>query len=109
MTNYQPGDLILVGNPFVGSAATKDRPALVILDTGDNDLVVARVTTRIHSTPQDVEITDWQAAGLLALSYVRLHKLATLEKNLVRRHLGHLTPGDQQKVSDVMHQTYGTW
>src|SRR4051812_13102044 len=50
---------------------TKTRPALVILDTGDADLVVARVTTQAVSAAQDVPITDWQGAGLLAAPIVR--------------------------------------
>jgi len=109
MTNYQPGDLVLIAFPYAGGARTKNRPALVILDTGDVDIVVARVTTRIYQTSYDVTITDWHGAGLLAPSVVRLHKLATLEKALIRRHLGRLQQADHQKVSTVMRQIYGTW
>jgi mRNA-degrading endonuclease toxin of MazEF toxin-antitoxin module len=49
-TTFQPGDLVLVAFPFVGSAQSKRRPALVILDTGDDDIVVARVTTQLART-----------------------------------------------------------
>ena len=65
-TSYQAGDLILVDFPFAGGRQVKTRPALVILDTGDADLVVARVTTQAVSSSHDVPIIDWQAAGLLA-------------------------------------------
>jgi mRNA interferase MazF len=109
MTTYQPGDLVLVGFPFVGSSTIMDRPALVILDTGDNDLLVARVTTKVYSTPHDVVINGWQTTGLLAPSWVRLHKLATLAKALVRRTLGRLSQADLQNVSTVMQRVYGTW
>ncbi len=108
-TTYQAGDLILVDFPFVGGRQTRTRPALVILDTGDADLVVARVTTQSVSASQDVLITDWRGAGLLAASTVRLHKLATLEKSLVHRVLGSLQPVDRNQVSAVMKQLYGNW
>lgn len=108
-TNYQPGELVLVTFPFAGSTQTKNRPALVILDTGNADVVVARVTTQMHQTPYDLPITDWQGAGLLAPSVVRLHKLATLEKALIRRRLGKLQQPDHQRVSALMRQTYGSW
>src|SRR5262245_46754553 len=108
-TNFQPGDLVLVDFPFVGGKVTKTRPALVILDTGDADLVVARVPPQSVSASLDVQITDWHGAGLLAASIVRLHKLATLEKSLVHRTLGSLQPGDRMKVSAVMSQVYGNW
>jgi hypothetical protein len=51
-------------------------------------VVVARITTQLHPTPCDVLLTDWQSAGLLAPSMVRLHKLATPEKGFVHRALG---------------------
>jgi mRNA interferase MazF len=98
-----------VAFPYSGGTQTKNRPALVILDTGDMDIVVARVTTQPYATALDVAMQDWRAAGLLAPSFVRLHKLATLEKSRVRRQLGSLQPVDRQQVSAVMRGTYGSW
>jgi mRNA interferase MazF len=111
MTTYQPGDLVLVDFPFTSGAGQQHatRPALVILDTEDDDVVVARVTRQTHSTPHDIPITDWRGAGLLAASIVRLHKLATLEKDLIHRRLGSLQPLDRTQVSQAMRQTWGTW
>jgi mRNA interferase MazF len=109
MTTYQPGDVVLVAFPHTGKTRTKNRPALVILDTGDADVVVARVTTQLHQTPYDVVITDWQSAGLLAPSIVRLHKLATLEKTIIRKRLGQLQSADRQRVATVIRHIYGTW
>lgn len=109
MTNYQPGDLVVIAFPYARGTQTKNRPALVLLDTGNSDIVVARVTTQMHQTPYDVLVTNWQGAGLLAPSVVRLHKLATLEKVIVRNRLGNLQSADRQQVSAVMRQTYGSW
>ena len=50
-TNYLPGDLVLVDFPFTTSGPGKPRPALVVLDAGDADLVLARVTTQPKNTP----------------------------------------------------------
>ena len=41
-TSYQPGEVVLVAFPFTGGPHVKRRPALVILDSGDADVVVAR-------------------------------------------------------------------
>jgi mRNA interferase MazF len=109
MTTYQAGDLVLAKLPFTGGTGGKVRPALVVLDTGDADVVVARVTTQTAVAPLDVSLTDWQASGLLAASVVRLHKLATIEKALVIRVLGQLQPGDRQRVAAVLQQTFGSW
>jgi mRNA interferase MazF len=109
MTVYEAGDVVLVAFPFSSASSLKARPALVVLDTGDNDVVVARVTTQLHRTPCDVSLTDWQGAGLLAPSTVRLHKLATLEKGLVHRALGTLQPADRTAIAAVLRQTFGNW
>jgi mRNA interferase MazF len=107
--NYQAGDLLLILFPQTGAGKPALRPALVILDTGDAAVLVARVTTKGPTTPFDVPITDWHGAGLIAPSLVRLHKLATLEKTLVQRRLGGLQPSDRSQVSLVIRQTYGNW
>ena len=109
MTVCQPGDVVLVAFPFSGGSSVKARPALVLLDTGDSDVVVARITTQLRPTPCDVFLTDWQGAGLLAPSMVRLHKLATLEKGLVHRALGSLQSPDRAAVAAVLRQTFQNW
>ncbi|MGA8346262.1 MAG: hypothetical protein WB773_00450, partial [Isosphaeraceae bacterium] len=53
-TSYLPGDLVLVDFPFTTSGPGKPRPALVVLDTGDADVVLARVTTQPKSTPYGI-------------------------------------------------------
>ncbi len=108
-TTYQSGDLVLVDFPFTVSGPGKPRPALVILDTGDADVLLARVTTQVQNTPFDVVIADWQQAGLLAPSTVRLHKLATLAKSRVRRHLGSLTGNDRQSAAAVLAHIAASW
>lgn len=109
MTTYRPGELVLVAFPFTGSAQAKYRPALVILDTGDPDVVVARVTTQRYFTTHDVAIAQWRAAGLLAPSVVRLHKLATLDKSVLGRVLGALEAADRRRVAAVLRTTYSRW
>ena len=66
----------------------------MLFDAGDNDLVVARVTSQSARTEFDVPISRWRDAGLLAASTARLHKLATVEKRLVRKMLGRLDDTD---------------
>lgn len=51
----------------------------------------------------DVEIIEWQKAGLMRPSVVRLHKINTVEKRLLERQLGTLQANDWEKVC----QNYG--
>lgn len=102
MTSCQTGDIVLVSLPDSSGSMGKQRPALVIADTADDDILVARITTQLYSSQFDIKLNDWQIEGLLAQSVVRLHKLATIEKRLVSRKMGVLTPSDRFAVKPVM-------
>ncbi|WP_339384291.1 type II toxin-antitoxin system PemK/MazF family toxin [Microcoleus sp. LEGE 07076] len=91
---------------FAGTTETKRRPGLILLDTGDEDTIVAKITSQIPRTTFDVEIQEWQQAGLKRPSVVRLHKLNTLQKSLVERRLGILTPDDLAQVRDRVKQIW---
>ena len=106
MTVYDSGEILLLRFPFTDGSGGKQRPALVLLDTNDGDIIVARITTKSHSTGHDVALEDWVAAGLLAASTVRLHKLATLETSVVKRSLGNLTPTDFATVTAQLAQLF---
>ncbi len=69
-------------------------------------MVVARITTQAFSTEFDVAVVEWRKAGLLAPSTMRLHKLATLEKNGVRRRLGRLQEADQGAFWKAFRRVY---
>jgi mRNA interferase MazF len=77
-----------------------------LLDTGDQDLLVARITTQAIRSRYDVVISEWAKAGLLAPSVVRLDKLATLERTQVRRLLGRLSDADWSAVRTVLRQEF---
>ena len=97
-TNYEFGEIVLVDFPQSGLAQRKRRPALVILDIGDADIVLAPVTTRKQIAQGDCKLRDWQNSGLLRESWVRLAKVACLEKIDIVRRLGRLTYHDRNKV-----------
>jgi len=106
MQNYQSGKVLLLALPFADVTTSKLRPVLVLLDTGDEDIVVARVTSQITRTVFDVEIVEYEQAGLLRLSVVRLHKVNTIEKRLVNRRLGILTASDWTQVREKIQQIW---
>ena len=103
MNTYQFGDLVLVPFPFTDQTATKQRPAVVIssadLNTQRPDLIVMAVTSQLKpsATLGEVEIVEWQKAGLLKPSVIK-PVIATLEKSLVRKQLGTLEPKDNESL-----------
>jgi mRNA interferase MazF len=105
----KPGDIVLVDFPFVSGNETRRRPALVILDTGNADLIAARVTSQARQDAFDVEIVDWRGAGLVLPSVARLHKLATLDRSMIVRTLGHLQTTDRQSVARILATLFSEW
>lgn len=65
-------------------------PAIVLYDSDDQDVLVARITTQEYTTETDYKILQWKKCGLLGESYIRLAKLATIEKRFVIKQLGTL-------------------
>ena len=82
------GDIVLLRFPFTDNKTFKKRPALIINDFDDGDVVVCRITSQIYHTQNDVLIDDWKKSGLKLPSVIRVHKLATLEKDLVEVAMG---------------------
>jgi mRNA interferase MazF len=106
MKTYVSGEVLLLSFPFSDGSGSKRRPALVLLDTGDDDIIVALITSQAQRTKFDVVLHEWQSAGLMLPSVVRVHKLATLQRNLVDRSLGQLTSDDWTNVQAAIFQLW---
>ncbi len=77
MTDYKPGDVILVPYPFAERAGGKKRPALVVSSLEYNqatgELVIAQITGRLSAAlrPGDHRIESWREANLPRPALVR--------------------------------------
>ena len=96
------GDIVLLKFPFTDGIHYKRRPALVINDFKDGDIIVCRITSKIYETSFDVYIDNWEKSGLKLPSVIRVHKLATLEKNMVDSLMGRLDDSTKEKVKTVI-------
>lgn len=84
------GDIVLLKFPFTDGKTIKKRPALVLKDFEDGDILVCRITSQLYDTEYDVLIKNWQQAGLKLPSVIRVHKVATLEKNMIEAVMGNI-------------------
>lgn len=85
------GDVILVRFPFSDIETTKKRPALVLTESMRSPrnllVTVAMITSQIEALrlEGDVLLGNWQEAGLLHPSLLRMAKVATVDGDLVDR------------------------
>jgi mRNA interferase MazF len=103
---FTQGDLLLVTLVFSDGSGAKRRPVMVVYDSGDEDLLVAPVTSHPLRSIRDVALARWQEAGLRLPSCVRLEKLATVAKSTMIRSLGKLPPDALAQVKTVLKQYF---
>jgi mRNA interferase MazF len=88
MNIIETGTIVLLKFPFTDRISYKLRPALVIKDLEDGDLLVCRITSKIYQSKYDIYLDDWLKYGLKLPSIVRVHKMATLEKDMMVSTMG---------------------
>jgi len=94
----QLGEIVLLRMEFHQTAGGKVRPAVVLLDAGDDDFVAAPVTSRPRISEYDLPVQEWKSAGLNVPSFIRVHKLSVLPKSGIVRRLGMLTKPDRDAL-----------
>lgn len=102
MERLRFGDIVLLKFPFTDSKTFKRRPALIINDFNDDDIIVSRITSHIYQTKNDIKIDTWKESGLRLPSAIRVHKLATLEKNMVELVMGKIDNSIKEKVKEIL-------
>ncbi len=105
MTEYKFGDVVLIAFHQV-DGNRKQRPALVILDVGDDDIVLAPITTTKRKGRGDYKVKNWSESGLLLHSWVRLAKIACLGKIEINKQLGICSADDKKNLIVIWNKIY---
>ena len=102
----RPGEIVLIRIGFHETPGGKLRPAVVLLDSGDDDFVAAPVTSRFRVSDFDVPIHQWRETGLNTASTIRVHKLTVLAKGEIVRRLGDLAAPDRAALAEVLRRAF---
>ena len=105
MTKYKFGDVVLA-TFYQTDGNRKRRPAMVILDIGDDDIILAPITSSERKNKGDYKIKNWKQSGLLLGSWLRLAKIACLSKNDISRKLGTFKVNDKKQIVLVWNKLY---
>ena len=97
--------IVLVPFPFDDFSSSKVRPALCLTsEIGNyNHVIIAFISSKLPDNSIDSDLvirknTDiWKGTGLIADSVIRLHKMVTIPKSLIKRKLGAINK-DTEKI-----------
>lgn len=95
-------EVVLIRMQYHQAPGSKIRPALVLIDTGDEDFIAAPITSQPRASEFDLVLADWQSAGLNVSSVVRVHKLTVLAKAEIVRRLGVCSSADQDGLAELL-------
>lgn len=110
--HYKPGDVILIPFPFTDFSTLKQRPALVIssstFNESQSDIIVAAITSHIIAPLRNGEFLipehEKDKSGLLGKSIIKLGKIVTIDKRLVRKSLGNLSNKTTKTIVSEIHK-----
>ena len=97
--------MVLIQFPFTDLSAQKLRPALIVGRVTGDDVIIAFISSRMSSADPSAEHAlgptdaEFRTTGLKTASLIRLNKLATLHRDLVRRRIGQIGPATQRAVA----------
>ena len=103
--------MVLVAFPFTDLTTSKMRPALVISSNSFHrsglDVILAGITSQTGKSTRSsdilLSIEDQNRAGLQKTSWVRLGKMLTLDRRLIRGKLGEIPDSTLAQLTMVLH------
>ena len=114
-TTYERGQVVVVAVPFSDRSGVKARPALVVSTAAFHapipDLLVCPISSqaRYFRRPGagDWPLRSWKTVGLRHPSTVRVSKLLAVDKGIITRALGRLSPLDLDGVGSELSRALG--
>jgi|SRR3989344_5984861 len=104
MEKFVKGDVIVLSFPFSDLSSSKKRPALVLSNIVDNDLILCQITSqqRFDKSSIPLEDSDFKKGKLSLISNIRPNKLFTADKEIIDYKIGSLNEKKLKEVIDII-------
>lgn len=102
MENYKQGDIVFVPFPHTNLKSKKFRPALVISNSslkGDDVIVCGLSSQKPRMYGVVVNKKDLQEGNLPVISFVKVNKVLSLDRSIIRRKLAKIS---RVKMNEVI-------
>ena len=107
--------IVLVPFPFDDFSAVKVRPALCLTSTISkyNHVIIAFISSKFPEEKIDSDVfvekgsPEWKGTGLMVDSVIRLHKIVTIPKSLIKRRLGMINESTEREIKNKIVHLFG--
>ncbi len=101
MEGFVKGDVIIIEFPYSNLRDVKRRPVLILKVTKGEDVIVAQITGESYENYVEMLLGKeaFKQGGLKRASYIRIDKIASIEKYLIKYKAGSLK---QEKFNEVI-------
>ena len=101
---FVKGDIVVLPFPFSDLSASKRRPALVLVSSQRDDVILCQITSRNIKDNKaiSINIDDVENGSLREISNIRPNKLFTADKSIILYKLGNLVPVKTNAVISII-------
>ena len=106
--------VVIVPFPFDDLSSQKVRPAVCLTDEIKpyGHIVLAFITSKVSATPADTDFVidsqgaDFAQTGLKVSSTIRLHRLMTVSKQIIKRELGEISQNQRTEIENRLRKLF---
>lgn len=104
MEGFVRGEIVVLEFPFSNLIQVKRRPSLVVKVPKGDDVIVCQITGRSYEKSVEIPINkeDFHKGNLKVESYIRLDKIFSVEKSLIKYKVGSLKQENFNKILDKL-------
>ncbi len=101
MEGFVKGDIVIIEFPYSNQVNAKRRPVLMLKIPKGEDVIVAQITGESYEPNVEIPIKkdDFKQGNLKRDSYLRIDKIASIEKYLIKYKAGSLK---QEKFNEII-------
>ena len=104
MEGLVKGDIIVIDFPFSNLKDSKRRPVLILKVPKGGDIIVNQITGSSYEKPVEIQLKndDFMHGGLKRESFVRVDKIATIERSLIKYKIGALKDNKFEEILECV-------
>ena len=102
MEGFVDGEVVVLEFPFSNLIKSKRRPVLIIKIPNGDDMIVCQITGKSYEKSVEIPIKkeDFQKGNLKVESYLRIDKIFSVEKSMIKYKIGSLKQEKFNKIID---------